>query len=116
MPSEPVRQIALVTGASRGIGAAIARLLAERGAAVAINYRSKGSRAESAVARIQAVGRRAILAQADPTSPADLRAMAQTIAEAALPPDSYPQPSLAQPNKTRFQAGRTSRACLKPRT
>ena len=39
-------QVALVTGASRGIGASVARMLASGGADVVINYRSKGSRAE----------------------------------------------------------------------
>ncbi|NNJ10618.1 SDR family oxidoreductase [Chloroflexales bacterium ZM16-3] len=83
MSSEPSRQLALITGASRGIGAAVARMLAERGADVAINYRSKGPRAESVAAQVQAAGRRAILAQADLTSPADLQAMAQMIADSA---------------------------------
>jgi NAD(P)-dependent dehydrogenase (short-subunit alcohol dehydrogenase family) len=82
LPPEPARQLALVTGASRGIGAAVARMLAEQGADVAINYRSKGSRAESVARQIQAAGGLAILAQADLTSPADLQTMAQTIAAA----------------------------------
>jgi 3-oxoacyl-[acyl-carrier protein] reductase len=47
---------ALVTGASRGIGAAVALLLAEQGADVAINFRSKGSRAEDAAAIVDAAG------------------------------------------------------------
>jgi NAD(P)-dependent dehydrogenase (short-subunit alcohol dehydrogenase family) len=38
-------QVALVTGASRGIGASVARILAQRGADIVINYRSKSSRA-----------------------------------------------------------------------
>jgi len=50
-------KVALVTGASRGIGASVARLLAERGANVVINYRSKGPRAEE-VAQVQGVGGR----------------------------------------------------------
>lgn len=68
-------KIALVTGASRGIGAATACFLAEQGADVAINYRSKGPRAEQVAERVQALGRRALLAQADITDEAATRTM-----------------------------------------
>ena len=47
---------ALVTGASRGIGAAVALMMAEQGAEVAVNYRSKGSRAEEIANQIRALG------------------------------------------------------------
>ncbi len=53
-------RVALVTGASRGIGAAIALALAEAGAAVAINYRERAADAETVAAAITATGRRAI--------------------------------------------------------
>ncbi|CAI8057114.1 3-oxoacyl-[acyl-carrier-protein] reductase FabG [Geodia barretti] len=53
-------QSALVTGASRGIGAVIARRLAEAGAAVAINYRSSGAEAEAVVDGIRNAGGQAI--------------------------------------------------------
>jgi 3-oxoacyl-[acyl-carrier protein] reductase len=56
---------ALVTGASRGIGRAIALSLAEEGADVAINYVSSERAASDVVESIQKIGRRAILAQAD---------------------------------------------------
>ena len=49
-------QSALVTGASRGIGAVIARRLAEAGAAVAINYRSSGAEADAVVDGIRNAG------------------------------------------------------------
>jgi NAD(P)-dependent dehydrogenase (short-subunit alcohol dehydrogenase family) len=74
-------QIALVTGASRGIGASVALQLAERGADLAINYRSKGPRAEAVAAQVRALGRRALLAQADLTSPDERAALAQAVRE-----------------------------------
>ena len=61
---------ALVTGASRGIGAAIARGLAEDGWPVAVNYRSDRAGAERLVAEIESAGGRALALQADVTDPA----------------------------------------------
>ena len=49
-------QVALVTGGSRGIGAAICRTLAADGAAVAVNYRSSEAEAKAVVANIEAAG------------------------------------------------------------
>jgi 3-oxoacyl-[acyl-carrier protein] reductase len=72
-------KIALVTGASRGIGAAVALLMAEQGADLIINFRSKGSRAEEIAAQIQALGRRTLLAQADLTEATEVREMAQAV-------------------------------------
>ena len=63
---------ALVTGASRGIGASVARQLAQIGADVAINYRSKGPRAEDVAGEVEALGRRSLLLQADITNPDDI--------------------------------------------
>ena len=72
-PGEPLlNKTALVTGASRGIGASVARQLAALGADVAINYRSKGPRAQEVATAIEALGRRSILLQADITSPSDI--------------------------------------------
>jgi 3-oxoacyl-[acyl-carrier protein] reductase len=56
---------ALVTGGSRGIGAAIAKVLATRGADIAINYNSNHEAAESVAAEVRALGRRAGIYQAD---------------------------------------------------
>ena len=56
---------ALITGASRGIGAATARILAERGYAVAINYNRSKDRAEALAAELTAAGHTAIAIQAD---------------------------------------------------
>jgi len=71
---------ALVTGASRGIGAAVALMLAEQGADVAINFRSKGSRAEEIARQVEALGRRAMTAQADLTDALGVGAMARGVA------------------------------------
>jgi 3-oxoacyl-[acyl-carrier protein] reductase len=72
-------KVALVTGASRGVGAVVAQLLAQRGADVAINYHSKASRAEEIATSIRAMGRRAILVQADITNDREVREMMQSI-------------------------------------
>jgi 3-oxoacyl-[acyl-carrier protein] reductase len=69
----------LVTGASRGIGASVALMMAEEGADVAVNYRSKGPRAEEIANQVRALGRRALLAQADLTDQSGVAAMADAI-------------------------------------
>jgi 3-oxoacyl-[acyl-carrier protein] reductase len=58
-------QVAIVTGASRGIGRAIALALAESGANVVVNYASSSTAAEQVVTEITAAGGRAIALQAD---------------------------------------------------
>jgi 3-oxoacyl-[acyl-carrier protein] reductase len=58
-------RVAMITGASRGIGAATAVALAEAGADVAINYHSSRDDAEAVVERVRALGRRAEVYQAD---------------------------------------------------
>jgi 3-oxoacyl-[acyl-carrier protein] reductase len=70
-----------VTGASRGIGAAVAVMMAKQGADVAVNFRSKGSRAQEIAAEIQALGRRSLLAQADLTDETGVTTMADAIKE-----------------------------------
>lgn len=63
--------IALVTGASRGIGAQIAQIIAQRGVDVIIGYRSKAVRAETVASRCNGFGSRATLIQADLTVATD---------------------------------------------
>jgi 3-oxoacyl-[acyl-carrier protein] reductase len=58
-------RIALITGASRGIGAAVARLLASRGMRVAVNYRSSREEADDVVTSITSDGGQAMAVQAD---------------------------------------------------
>ena len=74
---------ALVTGAARGIGAAIALKLAEDGADVAITYEKSAEKAEALAAEIRALGRNAVAIQADAGSP-DGPAKAVTEALAGL--------------------------------
>ncbi|MDQ0572596.1 3-oxoacyl-[acyl-carrier protein] reductase [Variovorax paradoxus] len=62
-------KLALVTGGSRGIGAAIATTLAENGADVAFTYRNAPEKALSVVKQIESLGRRAFAIRADSTDP-----------------------------------------------
>ncbi len=79
--------VALVTGGSRGIGAAIALALADAGCAVAVNYRERAEDAEAIVARIRATGGRAIAVAADVSQSAAVTAMVERAATALGPID-----------------------------
>jgi 3-oxoacyl-[acyl-carrier protein] reductase len=70
---------ALVTGASRGIGAAIARELAARGFAIAINYRRDAGAAAALAAALEAEGRRTLLVPADVSDDAAVASMWATL-------------------------------------
>jgi NAD(P)-dependent dehydrogenase (short-subunit alcohol dehydrogenase family) len=76
--SELIGKTALVTGGSRGIGAAIVRRLGQAGAHVAVNYAGSKDAAEALVAEIEAAGGRAFAVQADLSSLAGIEAMFAT--------------------------------------
>jgi len=72
----------LVTGGSRGVGAEVSRIAAERGADVAINYRSKARRAEQVAETVQAAGRQAVIIEADITDEASVDRMYEAVNDA----------------------------------
>jgi NAD(P)-dependent dehydrogenase (short-subunit alcohol dehydrogenase family) len=74
-------RILLVTGGSRGIGAATARLAAERGYAVCVNYRHNRQAADRVVESIHAAGGRAIAAAADVSIEADVMGLFESVDE-----------------------------------
>jgi len=72
-------RVALVTGASRGVGASLATILAGRGSSIVVNYHSKRSRAEEVASAVRALGQRALVAQADLTSKDQVAAMMESV-------------------------------------
>ena len=74
-------KVALVTGSSSGLGAAMARCLAEAGADVAVNYTSERSlsKAENVAEYIRSKGRRAIIVRADVSNEEAVKEMVETI-------------------------------------
>jgi 3-oxoacyl-[acyl-carrier protein] reductase len=75
-------RVALVTGASRGIGRAVALALAEAGADVAVNYHERAQEANEVAASVRATGRRAVVAGADVADGRAVAAMVRSVEEA----------------------------------
>ena len=75
---------ALVTGASRGIGAAVARALARDGLDIVLNYRSNHGAAEAVAAEIRALGRNATLAPFDVADAASTTLAVETLAKEGI--------------------------------
>ncbi|MBT0571375.1 SDR family oxidoreductase [Curvibacter sp. CHRR-16] len=76
------RKVAIVTGASRGIGAATAKLLAAHGYAVAINYHSNTQAAQAVLHDIEQAGGIGLLVQADVSQPAAVKPMFDAVEQA----------------------------------
>jgi 3-oxoacyl-[acyl-carrier protein] reductase len=74
-------KVALVTGASKGIGAAIAKELAARGTAVAVNYSGSKAGADKVVADIEKAGGKAFAVQANLGNPDSIGPLVKTVAE-----------------------------------
>ncbi|WP_110630534.1 SDR family oxidoreductase [Salinicola salarius] len=74
-----MKPVMIITGAGRGIGAATALMAAQKGYAVAVNYRSDKASADKVVAEIEADGGRAIAVQADVVDEAAIVAMFETV-------------------------------------
>ncbi|KHK03264.1 SDR family NAD(P)-dependent oxidoreductase [Desulfovibrio sp. TomC] len=75
MQKELTGKVALVTGGSRGIGAATARALADKGADVAVSYAASAEKAEAVVKELTALGVRAAAFKADQAAPAQVRGL-----------------------------------------
>ena len=97
--------VCLVTGASRGLGAAIARRLGAEGWAVAVNFRSDAAGADAVVAAIEAAGGRALAVPGDVTDEAEVARVVVDAGQlgpviAVVANATGPQPNAALPDLT----------------
>lgn len=76
------QKVVLITGGSRGIGAATARLLGAEGWAVAVNYRADAAAAATTVQAVEAAGGKAVAVQADTAVAGDVTAMFEAVDKA----------------------------------
>jgi 3-oxoacyl-[acyl-carrier protein] reductase len=89
MPIMPdlTHRVALVTGASRGIGRSVAIALAEAGADVAVNYRERSAEAQAVAAAIEALGRRSVAIAADVSDGDAVTRLVAAVTAELGPPD-----------------------------
>jgi 3-oxoacyl-[acyl-carrier protein] reductase len=80
-------KVAIVTGSSRGIGAATARLLAQNGARVAVNCKTNQSAGEKVLAYIEKIGGKGILVQADVTDRSQVKILVEQTEQELGPTD-----------------------------
>lgn len=79
MTAIPSNSVILITGGSRGVGAATARLAARQGYDVAISYAANESAAHAVVAEVQSTGRRAVAVRADNADPSQVAELFATV-------------------------------------
>jgi 3-oxoacyl-[acyl-carrier protein] reductase len=104
MPTTDAPRVVLVTGASKGIGAAVAATLARAGHAVAVNHRRSPDEAAALVESLTAEGCRSVAVRADVSSEAEVGAMFAEIARALGPVDDVVHCAAPLPVPTPFDA------------